>query len=143
MTSAEASLRTRTAARIVGPYLIVMGVTLIARQETMALLLPAFMQDGPLVLAAGAFTLMAGLTLLAAHHHWDGAAAIIITLVGIAAALKGAWLMIAPDWGAALTADFVRAPAALLIAGAAEILLGLWLSFIGWASSTSSSSNAS
>ena len=52
----DPAIRTRTLARIVGPYLVIIAVALFARQGTLALLLPAFMQDAPLVLATGAFT---------------------------------------------------------------------------------------
>ena len=60
MTAYDPAVRTRTVARIVGPYLVLMAVALFARQGELELLLPAFMQDAPLVLATGAFTLMAG-----------------------------------------------------------------------------------
>jgi len=52
----------------------------------------------------------------------------------VAAALKGAWLMIAPDLGAEMTATIVRTPAVLPIAAALELLVGLWLSYVGWLS---------
>jgi hypothetical protein len=131
MTEQEA-VRTQTLARVVGPYFIVMALTLAARQSTMALLLPAFMQDGPLVLAAGAFTLIIGLVILAAHHHFSSPASIVITIVGVAAALKGAFLMVLPTLGAPLTAAVVRTPPVLLILAVIMFLVGVWLSVIGW-----------
>ena len=134
MPAYDPAIRTRVVARIVGPYLVIMAVTLVARMDTLALLLPAFMQDGPLVLVTGAFTLMAGLAIIAAHHHWTSAAAIVISLIGIVVALKGAMLMIAPGFGAALTAAVVRAPPVLLIAAAVELLVGVWLTAVGWLS---------
>jgi len=123
---------TRIAARIIGPYFLIMGATLIVRAGVMPLLLPAFMQDGPLVLAAGAFTTIAGLTLLAFHHSFSGLPAIVISLSAIAATLKGALLMIAPELGAPLTAAVVRATPLLLVLAIAMALAGAWLSFVGW-----------
>ena len=136
MTAYDPAIRTRIVARIVGPYLVVMAVTLFARLDTWALLLPAFMQDGPLVLATGAFILMAGLAIIAAHHHWTSAAAIAISLIGILVALKGAMLMIAPGFGAEFTAAVVRTTPVLLIAAALELLAGLWLTSVGWRGQT-------
>jgi hypothetical protein len=132
MLTYDAPARTRTLARIVGPYLIVMAAALFARQDTMDLLLPAFMQDGPLVFAAGAFTLMAGLTMIALHHHWTGASAAVLSLIGVVAALKGAMLMIAPTLGAGLTATVVRAAPVLLLVAAVLLLVGAWLTYVGW-----------
>ena len=125
---------TRIAARIVGPYLVIMAAALMVRAPVMPLLLPAFMQDGPLVFASGAFTAMAGLTLLAFHHSFRTPAAIIITLIAMTAIAKGAWLMIAPELGAPLTAAVVRSSPILLIVAALMLLAGAWLSFVGWLS---------
>jgi hypothetical protein len=111
-----------------------MAVTLFARQGALPTLLPAFMQDAPLVLASGAFTLMAGLAIVGEHHHWTGASAIVISLIGVVAALKGASLMIAPSLGAEMTAAVVRTPLLLLIVAGVALLVGLWLSVVGWLS---------
>jgi hypothetical protein len=134
MAAYDRPARTRTLARIVGPYLVIVAAALFVRQGSLAMLLPGFMQDGPLVLATGAFTLMAGLAIIASHHHWTGASAIAISTIGIVVALKGAWLMIAPNLGGELTAAVARTPALLLLAAAVELLLGLWLSYVGWLS---------
>lgn len=132
MTPESRALRTRTLARIVGPYMIVMAAALFARFDTLALMLPAFMQDAPLVLATGAFTLMAGLVMLGLHHHLDTTPAIALTAIGFMAALKGAWLMIAPEVGAALTQSVAANSAILLGSALFMLLMGLWLSFVGW-----------
>lgn len=132
MTDYDPVARTRTLARIVGPYLIVLAVTLFVRQDTLAILLPAFMGHAALVLVTGAFTLMAGLAIIAAHHHWTGASAITISLIGIVAAIKGATLMIVPTLGAEITAGVMRAPPLLLVVAVVVLLLGLWLSVVGW-----------
>ncbi|MBV8683923.1 MAG: hypothetical protein JO111_13695 [Caulobacteraceae bacterium] len=132
MADYDPAARTRTLARIVGPYLIVLAVTLFVLHSVLPSLLPAFMQDEPLVLATGAFTLMAGLAILSAHHHWAGASAIVISLIGVVVSIKGAALMVAPSLGAELTAAVVRTPSVLMVAAAVALLIGLWLSFLGW-----------
>jgi len=70
--------------------------------------------------------------MIAAHHRWSSAAAIAISLIGIVAALKGASLLIAPEFGTEMTAAVARMPAVLLISAGVELLVGLWLSFVGW-----------
>lgn len=125
-------VRTRALARAVGPYLSVIAVALFARARTLPMLLPAFMQDAPLIFAAGAFTLMAGLAIVAAHHHWTGASAIVISLIGVLAAVKGGALMIWPPLGAEVTDQLTRAPVVVMIVAVILLLIGLWLSFVGW-----------
>ena len=132
MTDFDQVLRTRTLARIVGPYMLILGATLLSRPTLFAGLLPSFMEDAPLVLATGAFTLIVGLCMLSAHHHWSNAAASVISFVGIAASVKGAWLMVAPEWGAEATEAIVAAPYVLVAAAVIELALGAWLTFVGW-----------
>lgn len=132
MSEYDQVIRTRTLARIVGPYLVLMAVMLFVRENALPTLLPAFMQDAPLVMASGAFTLMAGLAIIVAHHHWTRASAIVISLIGVVVAIKGASLMIAPTLGGDLTAAVVRTPSVLWISAAIALLIGLWLSFVGW-----------
>ena len=132
MAEYDPQVRTRTLARIAGPYMLVIGATLLTRQSLFNDMLPSFMDNAALVLSTGAFTLILGLTMLTSHHHWSSAPAIAITLIGFAAALKGAWLMIAPEWGAATTEAMVAAPWALTAAAAFELFLGAWLTFVGW-----------
>jgi hypothetical protein len=120
-------------ARIIGPYLVIIAATLLSRQSELPQLLTDFMHDAPLVLATGAFTLMAGLTIITAHHHWTGAPAIVISLIGIAATLKSAWLLIAPTLGVEITDAVAGKPSVLLLSAGFQLLIGLWLSFVGWA----------
>jgi hypothetical protein len=124
--------RTRMIARAAGPYFLIMGAVLAVRGADLALIFPAFMQDGPLALVTGAFTLIVGLAVLAAHHHWTSPAAVAISLTGALAALKGAMLMLAPDVGAGLSAAFLRAPLFPAASGLLLALLGAWLTWVGW-----------
>jgi hypothetical protein len=135
MADYDPNLRTRMLARVAGPYLAIMGLTIALNAHLFALILPSFMQDRPLVLTSGAFILILGLVVIALHHHWTNAPAIAISLIGWAAALKGAWLMLTPELGAALSALVVRTPPLLLIVALAMIVLGIWLSLVGWTGS--------
>ncbi|MBL8545956.1 MAG: hypothetical protein JNL81_05790 [Hyphomonadaceae bacterium] len=128
----DPALRTRTLARIVGPYLIAMAVALCVRRDTIPEFFASFMQDDALTFVAGAFTLIVGLGIVAAHHHWSGFSAASISLIGIGGSFKGAALMIAPGLGSEMTDAVVAAPIALQIIVCLQLLLGLWLSFVGW-----------
>lgn len=124
--------RTRTVARILGPYLIVAAAALYMRQASLPDFFEAFMADEPLVFVTGAFTVLAGLGLLSAHHCWNSVSAVIISVIGILATAKGAALMIAPEFGAQATHIITQQPQALLIGIGIDAVLGLWLTFAGW-----------
>jgi|CXWL01.1.fsa_nt_gi hypothetical protein len=125
-------VRTRTLARILGPYLIIAAAAMFMRQSTLSAFFSEFMKDEPLVFVSGAFTLLAGLGLLSAHHHWSSLSAVFISLIGLLATGKGAMLMIAPEFGVEATDVVAQQPQALLIAIGADGLLGLWLTIVGW-----------
>ena len=136
MPDFDPTVRTRTVSRVIGPYLIAVAAMLLTRQHQLPVLLTTYMQDDVLVLATGAFALMAGLVLVAAHHHWNGPSAIVISLIGIVATIKGAWLLIAPSLGSQMTAFAIHAPSFLLIVAGIEFVVGCWLSSVGWLSKT-------
>jgi hypothetical protein len=131
VTGDEAARRTRTLARIAGPFLAIAAVTIFARYDTLPLLVPAYMQNAPLVLATGVLTLMVGLTMIAMHHHFTSVAAVFLTMMGIAVCARGLVLMLAPDAAAVLASIAIQPPVALIV-GAVVLLLGLWLTFVGW-----------
>lgn len=132
MPSIEHVARTRAMARIIGPYLIVVATALLVRHDTLAAFLAEFMANAPLVFASGAFTLMAGLALVCAHHHWNSIEASVISVLAIAVTLKGASLMIAPQFGADLADHMVQRPTVLVLAVILEALVGAWLMLVGW-----------
>lgn len=127
---------TRTMARIVGPFLLVLGAALLMRADALTLLVPTYLGDAPLMLLTGVVTLAIGLTMVAAHHSWNGFAAIVITIFGILTAIRGAVILIAPEllgslWGS------LGGPHVFWIACPIMALIGLWLTFVGWFSKTS------
>lgn len=125
-------VRTRTLARIVGPYFAIMGGWLFARRAELPGIFGDFTRDSALCLVTGAFTLIVGLVIIAFHHHWTRPDAIALSLVGWAAALKGAMLMLAPDVGADMSDALLRSPQFVYVAALAMLLLGIWFTFIGW-----------
>ncbi|GAM97597.1 hypothetical protein U91I_01224 [alpha proteobacterium U9-1i] len=132
MTHAESTQRTQTLARIVGPFLLVAAATVATRAGSIDLLFPAFFQDAPLVLITGVFTLMAGLTMFAAHHHWDTPPAIAISVLGVLTTFRGIVLMLAPAMAASLASGVAASPVVPLALAVLVALLGAWLTFLGW-----------
>ena len=123
---------TQFCARVVGPLILVGGAVVLTRFNDMALLIPGILQDGPLTFITGMFTLICGITLLAAHHHWNSAPAIAISLLGVLTIIRGVTLLFAPSVLAGLVHTFLNLGPGALIAGAVALILGAWLTFVGW-----------
>lgn len=131
MTEAQTAT-TRFCARVVGPLILIIGAVVIARAGDMVLLIPAILQDGPLTFITGVFTLICGIVLIAAHHHWNSAAAIAISLLGVLTIVRGITLLFAPSVVTGLAHQFLNLGPGALIAGVIALILGAWLSFVGW-----------
>lgn len=131
MTEAQAKT-TRFCARVAGPFLILIAVVGFTRYETLPMLLPSLLQDAPLVLVTGAWTAMLGLIALSAHHHFGSPAATAITLLALILVLRGALLLLMPEALIAVAGGFFAAPAIMYAVTALLLLLGAWLTYVGW-----------
>lgn len=131
MTETQAAA-TRFAARVVGPLLLIFGAVVIARAADLVLLIPAIFGDGPLTFITGIFTLICGVVLLAAHHHWNSAPAIAISLIGALTIVRGVVLLFAPSFVTGLAHNLLNLGPGAIIAGVVTLILGAWLSFVGW-----------
>ncbi len=131
MTDAEAAT-TRFCARVIGPLLLIIGAAVLIRFDDLVLMIPAILQDSPLAFITGIFTLIAGMVLFAAHHHFGSAAAIVITILGGLTIVRGVSLLFAPDLIASFANTVLTSGAAVQIAGGVTLLLGAWLTFAGW-----------
>ncbi|ETZ99999.1 hypothetical protein I547_5217 [Mycobacterium kansasii 824] len=57
-------------ARVMGPFLVIVTVTAIARTSEMRMLLTEFRANFVWPWVGGAFTLLTGLVVVALHRHW-------------------------------------------------------------------------
>ena len=125
---------TRVMARILGPFMAIIGCAVALRADAMTLILPGFLKDAPLVLITGVFTLALGLVIIVAHQRWDSAAAIVISVLGWITAIRGALLLLASDFVATVAPYVVHSRGALMLIGGVIALIGLWLTRMGWLS---------
>jgi hypothetical protein len=128
----EARARTRAFARVIGPFLTIVATIMVVRMPTIGTTLTAFFENPMLVWMVGAMLLMGGLLIIALHQYWSGLSAILISLFGWFLALRGVVLLAAPQLiarGAAASQNMM--PVAQIGFGLA-VLIGLWLTFVGW-----------
>jgi hypothetical protein len=131
MTEAQAAT-TRFCARVIGPLMLIVGAIVAARFDTIAQMIPGILDDAPLSFVAGIFTLIVGVVLFAAHHHWSGPTPILVSLLGLLTIFRGVILMLAPGLAADVAARMLDAGPGAWIAAGVAILIGLWLTYAGW-----------
>jgi vacuolar-type H+-ATPase subunit I/STV1 len=129
----ESQTATRFFSRVLGPFLIIFDVTAVARASDMQSLLSQFEANSMWTFVTGAFILLLGLTIVAAHQIWRGAAAIIVSLLGWLIVLRGLLLVAFPKFFASLANDMIGAQGWWITACIVFALVGVYLTYVGWA----------
>ena len=93
----ESQTRTRTFARVLGPWLVLIPGIIAMRVQAMAPLAADFFKSDLFVWFAGALLVFGGLLIIAFHQYWRSPAAVILSVVGWIMALRGVLLLTVPQ----------------------------------------------
>ncbi|OMC11012.1 hypothetical protein A5735_16670 [Mycolicibacter heraklionensis] len=131
--SEQSQARTRLFARVIGPFLLILTVTALFRAPQVWEYASDNRTDPLRLWSTGAFTLLAGLTVVALHPYWRGAAAVCVSVTGWITTVKGFALTVFPDAGASAANIAMRAEGWARAAYVVFALIGLYLTYVGWA----------
>ena len=96
-------------------------------------MIPAILHDAPLSFVTGIFTLIVGVVLFAAHHHWSGVTAIVVSLIGVLTIVRGVILMVAPGLVANFATHMMQGTVRACGSPVASPCCWVsWLSYAGW-----------
>jgi hypothetical protein len=130
--TSEAAARTRAFARVIGPFMVIVAGIITVRAPSMATELVAFFENPALVWVTGSMMLLGGLLIIAHHQYWSSLAAILISLFGWFVALRGLALLVAPQLYARGGTAALNIMPIVQIGFGVLVLIGLWLTFVGW-----------
>ncbi len=131
-SSPHTTTETRAFARVIGPFVVIITATAIARAGSLRTLLADFRASSVWPWVTGIFVLLIGLVVVALHQHWRGAPAIIVSVLGWLTALKGFLLMALPQSYMGFAYSAVDAIMWWRVGFVAVALIGLYLTFVGW-----------
>ncbi|MGD1172800.1 hypothetical protein ACKUVQ_00720 [Mycobacterium seoulense] len=131
--SPSAPTATRFLARVLGPFLVVVDVTAVARASDMQTLLSQFEANSMWTFVTGAFILLLGLSIVAAHQSWRGPAAAIVSLLGWLIVLRGLLLVAFPKFFASMADAMIGAQGWWIALCVVFALVGVYLTYVGWA----------
>ncbi|BAX94970.1 hypothetical protein [Mycobacterium shigaense] len=123
---------TRAFARVLGPFLVIVDITAVARASDMRPVVSDFEASSLWSWVAGAFALICGLIVVAGHQHWRGTAAIIVSALGWLITLRGLLLLAFPKVFASAASSMLAAQGWWVAICIAFALIGLYLSYVGW-----------
>ena len=136
VTTTDHSQRTRSFARVLGPFIAVVPAIVAIRAGSVGSQLSSFSTDPMWPWAVGALLFFAGLFVVAFHQYWRSLAAAIISLFGWFLLLRGFALLAAPQLivkgaeTATTTSDL--ALAIVRVGFGLFALCGLYLAYVGW-----------
>ncbi len=119
-------------ARIIGPYILIAGLSLMINRAGYQKLLDELRGQALLLLAMGAFTLILGLMMVQFHNIWVFDWPVLVTLIGWIMIIKGAMAMLAPDAMMRVAERFSANNTALSIQAVMAILFGVYMSYMGY-----------
>jgi hypothetical protein len=93
----EAQAKTRSFARVLGPFLMIVPGIIVVRLSEVAPLAAPFFANPALVFTMGALMVFGGICVIANHQIWRGLSAILISLFGRFICLRGLALLLAPQ----------------------------------------------
>ncbi len=131
--SQQSETRTRMFSRVLGPFLVIVDVTAVARASDIQTLLSQFEANSLWTWVTGAFVLLFGLIVVAGHQYWRGAAAIIVSVLGWLVILRGLLLLAFPKAFISVANNMIGAQASWVTLCIAFALVGLYLTYVGWA----------
>jgi hypothetical protein len=129
----QTETRTRMFARVLGPYLVIATATAMARASQMRTLLAEFGSNSVWPWVMGALVLLSGLVVVALHQYWRGPAAVIVSALGWLTAVKGLFLLSFPQTYISFAESAVDALSWWRAGFVLMALIGLYLTFVGWA----------
>ncbi|ORA78644.1 hypothetical protein K3U93_24080 [Mycobacterium malmoense] len=130
--SPQPQTTTRMFARVLGPFLVIVDVTAVARASDMQSLLSQFEANSLWTWVAGAFVLIFGLIIVALHQYWRGAAAIIVSVLGWLVTLRGLLLFAFPQAFVSVANNMIGAQGWWVTLCIVFALVGLYLTYVGW-----------
>ncbi len=122
-------------AKIIGPLFLIIGLGVLINLKTYRKMIDEFIKSPALVYYGSFLSLAFGLIIIQFHNIWALNWAVIITIFGWLGLLKGIALIMFPKSMLKITEPYVKSKNSLKIRLIVVIILGLVLTWMGFACS--------
>jgi hypothetical protein len=132
--------RTIFLSRLLGLYCILVAIAMTVQKQAMLDSVTALLRNPPMLLMLGVFTTAAGLAMVLAHNIWTGGAlAVIVTVAGWLALIKGVlFLVLPPEAQAEFFLKGLAYRRLFYVYMAITLALGIYLTYGGFTSAARS-----
>jgi uncharacterized protein YjeT (DUF2065 family) len=122
-------------ARIIGIYLLIVSISVILNIKRFRSIVDDIMQHPGLQLVMGFNILVMGILLVVTHNIWVASWELIITLIAWCVLIKGILNVAFPSTAKKFAKYCLRSKNAVLTIGMIDLIIGLFLVYIGFYSS--------
>ena len=119
-------------AKYMGPVMLIAGLSFFVNTKRMQAIFEDFIASPALIFIAGFMALGLGLTFVIFHNLWVADWPVIITLYGWLAFIGGVLRIVFPEVAIKMGKVMIKQNGLLLTAGAANVLLGSYLTYQGF-----------
>jgi len=119
-------------ARLIGPAFVAIGLGILLNGPFYTALILEAVHSPTLIYFSGLMSLIPGLAILNVHRAWTASWSVIVTIIGWLLVIGGVIRLVLPATTATLAGDIYSKPAVLLIVAAIVLVVGGWLSFVGY-----------
>ena len=122
--------------RLIGLYCILVALSMITRRQATLESVTAILHNPSMIFIVGIITLAGGLAMVLAHNIWSGGAlAVVVTLVGWIALIKGLFFLFLPsEVEAGFFLQQLHYQELFYFYGAVSLVLGVYLTYGGFTS---------
>jgi hypothetical protein len=119
-------------AELIGLYCIIMGAVMLFRKQVFEAVIDGYYRNRETIFIPGLLATFLGLMLVLSHNYWgDGLLALVVTLVGWVALIKGLWLLFFPG-SATRAIDILKVKEWAWLYGIVMIVIGAYLAYAGF-----------
>lgn len=131
-SASHTSQRTRSFARVLGPYLVIVFAVAVVHMPDMRRVLIEYTTSAVWPWLAGSLALLSGFAIVAFHNRWRDPAAVIVSLFGWILVTRGILLTAFPDTVARLADRLAGSIGVLQGICALMAVIGVYLTVVGW-----------
>jgi hypothetical protein len=119
-------------AKLIGPILLVAALAMLANPKDLREIAREFLKSRALIYVTGVLAMLGGLAIVNNHNVWVANWPVIITLLGWALVIGGAFRIALPSAVQSIGGAMLERPAVIRIAGAVWVLIGALLTYKGY-----------
>jgi hypothetical protein len=133
----------RFLARLVGPFLVAIGLGLLVNADIYQQMAGQFLQSLALIYVSGLLALVAGLAIVNTHNVWVWDWRAIITILGWLGIIGGTLRIVFPQFVEQVGTAMLAQRGYVISAWIVLLVLGLWLMYVGYMEKPARASAAS